>query len=124
MSKNCPRVLSGVSAFHGITVHKLVAIKKKHFYIHEPCQLAAGALVIPIFLYDHMGKINAKFVKPDTKGVPSDADFKMIIPHCLPYQCASLISIDCNEFSLDYSEICLWGGRTLLSATNSTIWGG
>ncbi|POW04716.1 hypothetical protein PSTT_10199, partial [Puccinia striiformis] len=94
---------------------QMVAVKNKHYYIYEPCQLESGSLVIPIFFYEHLGKIHAKCVKPHTHGAPNDADFKIIIPQHLPYNSSKLISIDCEEFALAYSEICLWAGRPLES---------
>ncbi|KAH9451464.1 hypothetical protein Pst134EA_025418 [Puccinia striiformis f. sp. tritici] len=102
---------------------QMVAVKNKHYYIYEPCQLESGSLVIPIFFYEHLGKIHAKCVKPHTHGAPNDADFKIIIPQHLPYNSSKLISIDCEEFALAYSEICLWAGRPLESVCHNTIWG-
>lgn len=101
----------------------MVAIHGKHYYIYEPCQLSSGVTVVPIFFYEHLGKQYAKCVKPMTDGSPQDKNFKMIIPKKLPYKSSKLLSIDCEEFELNYSEICLWGDIPLSSVCKNTFWG-
>ncbi|POW19529.1 hypothetical protein PSHT_04529, partial [Puccinia striiformis] len=84
--------------------------------------LESSTLVIPIFFYGHIGKLKAKCIKPETTSVPNDPNFKIIIPKYLRYDSPKVLSIDCEEFSLNYSEICLWGGLKLTPICKNTPW--
>ncbi|KAI9622649.1 hypothetical protein KEM48_007139 [Puccinia striiformis f. sp. tritici PST-130] len=67
-------------------------------------------------------KLKAKCIKPETTSVPNDPNFKIIIPKYLRYDSPKVLSIDCEEFSLNYSEICLWGGLKLTPICKNTPW--
>jgi hypothetical protein len=102
---------------------QMVDVNNKHYYIFEPCQLASGMLVIPIYFYSSGGSIYAKCIKPWEEGQPQDGSFKIVIPANIPYTSPELISISCAEFCLTYAEICLWGNLPLATVCNSIIWG-
>ncbi|OAV89717.1 hypothetical protein PTTG_28591 [Puccinia triticina 1-1 BBBD Race 1] len=101
---------------------QMVAINKKHYYIYEPCQLHSGELVVPIFFYKQEDKMYAKCAKLKHDGLPQEPKFKMIIPKNLPYKSPRLLSIACEEFSLNYFEICMWGDKPLSLVCKNTIW--
>jgi hypothetical protein len=102
---------------------QMVAIRNKHFYIYEPCQLVTGTLVVPIFFYSYMGKMFSKCIKPNTRGLPHEKDFKIFIPRDIQYQSANLLSVDCEDFALMYSEVRMWGDRTLSDVCRGKIYG-
>ncbi|OAV86637.1 hypothetical protein PTTG_29796, partial [Puccinia triticina 1-1 BBBD Race 1] len=79
--------------------------------------------LVPIFFYKHLDKMYAKCVKPQHEGSPHQPGFKLKIPPNLQYNSSRLRSIDCEQFELNYFEICLWGDKPISSVCKK-LWVG
>lgn len=107
---------------------------KKDFYLFEPTTLKSPVwdhalefftrVVIPIFFYMSQNEIYAKCINPKIQPHRTHPNhFSIFFPSDLSYNSSSLMSINTQEFGINYLEMKLNDGLSYSDACNHEIIG-